>query len=289
MRSLVSLSHRRARPALQRFRQLSTNAVGGSSKSSPIGWPSLLLALGLGSFGLGYYLREKDKAREKVVKGSSKTIGKALLGGPFVLVDHNGQVQSEKTMFPPGNDRFALFYFGFTNCPDICPSEMVKISSVIRKVDGLGAEFENKLFPVFITVDPRRDGVEHLKHYIKDFHPRTVGLTGTPQQVAEVCKSYRVYHVPQKVEDDTEDYLVDHSIVIYLLSPQGVFLDFFTQLTEPEEITERIKQRMLNWTPEDDLPPGAPEEAAGAADVPAADAPPAAGAPSAATGATVEK
>lgn len=81
-----------------------------------------------------------------------------------------------------------------------------------------------------------------VAHYVKDFHPRMLGLTGTPEQVAAACRAFRVYHsVADQDEEDEDDYLVDHSIVMYLIGPDGVFLDFYTQLTEVDEAVERIR------------------------------------------------
>ena len=218
-----------------------------SSKSSPIGWVSLGFALGFGGLAVGWYLREKEKVAQKIVQSGTKSYGKPLLGGPFTLVDQNGRIVTDKTLFSPSSKKFALLYFGFTHCPDICPSEMVKMTKIIDALDKLGDPFQNRILPVFITVDPKRDGVAQVGHYVKDFHPGTVGLTGTPKQIADVCKAYRVYHLPQETESEDEEYLVDHSIVIYLIAPDGTFLDFFTQLIEVDEAVNRIKTRILEY------------------------------------------
>lgn len=178
------------------------------------------------------------------MQSQTKSIGKPLLGGPFTLVNSDGRVvKSETNLFPPGNKQFSLLYFGFCQCPDICPQEMHKLSRIVEKVDVFA---KDSILPIFITVDPRRDGVAQVGHYVQDFHPKTIGLTGTPQQIADVCKAFRVYHVPQKEAENEEekDYLVDHSIVIYLLAPDGTFLDFFTQMTEEDEAVQRIKAKM---------------------------------------------
>ena len=96
---------------------------------------------------------------------------------------------------------------------------------------------------MFISVDPHRDGVAQVAHYIKDFHPRTVGLTGTPEQVSVACRAFRVYHsIADRDLENEDDYLVDHSIVMYLIGPDGKFLDFYTQLTEVDEAVERIRK-----------------------------------------------
>ncbi|KAH9261836.1 hypothetical protein BASA81_000492 [Batrachochytrium salamandrivorans] len=215
-------------------------------RGSPIGWPSLLVSIGVGGLTIGYFYREKEAARERVLAGQTKSIGKPLLGGPFTLVNSEGRVVQSSSLFPPGGSQYGLLYFGFCQCPDICPQEMHKLSRIVETMDK-DPKTKDKLLPIFITVDPRRDGAAQVGHYVKDFHPKTIGLTGTPNQIADVCKSFRVYHVPQKEADNEEekDYLVDHSIVIYLLGPDGSFLDFFTQMTEEQEAVQRIQQKML--------------------------------------------
>lgn len=248
---LASISRRlapRARRLLSTSAPPPGNPVG--KRDSPITWSILGIVIGVGGLAFGYYIREKEAVKERVIQSGTKTIGKPLLGGPFTLVDHHGKTVTDKTLFPEGNRRFGMLYFGFTHCPDICPSEMVKMTKVIDALDAKGAPFTDRVLPVFISVDPKRDGVAQLAHYVKDFHPRTIGLTGTPNQVAKACKAYRVYHSPQKTVNEDEDYLVDHSIVIYLLAPDGEFLDFFTQLAEADEIAERTKRRIVEWDKE---------------------------------------
>jgi protein SCO1/2 len=240
---LLSPLLRRIRPQTLAF---STSSTSPRKLSSPVGWSAVGLLIGFGGLSIGYYTREREKARERVIQQGTASVGKPLLGGPFTLVNDKGQVVTDKSLFPENSKTFGLLYFGFTHCPDICPSEMVKMTKVVEEIEAQG--FVDRLLPIFITVDPKRDGVAQVAHYVKDFHPKTIGLTGTPQQIASVCKQYRVYHVPQEAsssENEDEEYLVDHSIVIYLLAPDGSFLDFFTQLTEPKEIVERIKKRIV--------------------------------------------
>jgi protein SCO1/2 len=236
--------------SIVRPRLLTSAANGGAplpKRDTPITWPLLGIVIGVGGLSLGYYLREKDAARDRVIQSGTRSIGKPLLGGPFTLVNHEGQVATDRTLFPEGSRTFGLLYFGFTHCPDICPSEMVKMTKAIANLDELGGQFKDRMLPIFVSVDPKRDGVAQLSHYIKDFHPRTVGLTGTPAQVAAACKSFRVYHVPQQTQNEGDEYLVDHSIVIYLLAPNGEFLDFFTQLAETDEIVARIRSRIAEF------------------------------------------
>lgn len=116
---------------------------------------------------------------------------------------------------------------------------MKRIIDKLDKIKDIGPI----VVPVFISVDPHRDGILQVKHYIQDFHERTIGLTGTPEQVGEACKRFRVYHsIADRDLEDEDDYLVDHSIVMYLIGPDGKFLDFYTQLTEVDEAVERIEK-----------------------------------------------
>mmetsp|Transcript_121 Transcript_121/g.160 ORF Transcript_121/g.160 Transcript_121/m.160 type:complete len:283 (-) Transcript_121:471-1319(-) len=206
----------------------------------PISWTSLALA-GITGAGLVYYfVTEKEKKQAAAVQRNTKAIGKPKLGGQWTLVDHTGRPVTDATLREKGE--FALLYFGFTYCPDICPAELIKMKKIVEKLDHI-EDVGPVVLPVFISVDPKRDGVAQVSHYIKDFHPRMVGLTGTPDQVASACRAFRVYHsVADQDEEDEDDYLVDHSIVMYLIGPDGVFLDFYTQLTEVDEAVERIRK-----------------------------------------------
>jgi protein SCO1/2 len=187
----------------------------------------------------------KDQAKARAMQRHTKEVGKPMLGGPWTLVDQDGRPRTDASFI--NGSTFGLLYFGFTHCPDICPSELVKLSQAVAALDATPG-YEGRVLPVFITVDPRRDGVAQVKHYVQDFHPRMVGLTGTPAQVAEACKAYRVYHsVNDASKQADDDYLVDHSIVMYLVQPDGSFIDFYTQLATQEEIVRRMKKRIDDW------------------------------------------
>lgn len=203
----------------------------------PIGWASLLAVGGVAGGALYYYSAEKQRRLAEAKKKNNRVTGKALLGGQWTLVDQEGRPVTDASL-RTGTHTHALLYFGFTYCPDICPAECIKMKEIIERLD---AKVGERVLPVFISVDPKRDGVAQMEHYVKDFHPRTLGLTGTPGQIAQICKAFRVYHsiADQDLEDE-DDYLVDHSIVMYLVGPDGKFLDFYTQMTEAEEAVDRI-------------------------------------------------
>ena len=135
---------------------------------------------------------------------------------------------------------YVLMYFGFSKCPDICPAELVKVGDVLRRLDGLAGAPTVK--PLFVSLDPKRDSLEQLRAYASDFDPRVSFLTGTPQQLKAAAKAYRVYSSISDDDKDADDYLIDHSIVLYFLGPDGKFLDFFTQATPADAIAAKIRE-----------------------------------------------
>lgn len=136
-----------------------------------------------------------DAALNKV-----ESFGKPMLGGPWSLVDASGIPVTSGDF----HGKYLLIYFGFTHCPDICPAELVKISSVIRSIEK--GENKDKIAPIFISLDPARDSCEQVGQYCKDFHPKMIGLTGTEQQTKAVAKAFRVYYSGVN-EDDEDEYM----------------------------------------------------------------------------------
>jgi cytochrome oxidase Cu insertion factor (SCO1/SenC/PrrC family) len=157
------------------------------------------------------------------------------IGGPFTLVDHTGRLRSD-TEF---RGKLMLIYFGYTYCPDVCPTDLMAISQAI---DSLGTAGET-IQPIFITIDPERDTVAHLAEYVSAFHPRLIGLTGAVEQIRAVALSYKAYHA--KVKDERgEDYAIEHTGVIYLVGRSGQYLGFIPPQTTPDRLIE-ILQRQL--------------------------------------------
>ncbi len=154
----------------------------------------------------------------------------------FTLVNHRGETVSEANY----RDGWALVFFGFTNCPDICPTTLAEFADVM---DGLG-DTADQLTPIFITVDPERDRVENLAKYVSAFHPSIVGLTGTDQQIADAAKSFKVYfeRIPQDTAPD--GYTMGHASAVYLISPEGNFVRTYQFGTSPEMIVEDLKTRI---------------------------------------------
>ncbi|MBP2294091.1 SCO family protein [Azospirillum rugosum] len=159
------------------------------------------------------------------------------IGGPFTLADQDGKTVTDADY----RGKFLLIYFGYTYCPDVCPTEL---GTMARAVDLLGAQGE-KVQPLFISVDPERDTVAHLKEYVPLFHPRLVGLTGTPEQVKAVAKEYRVYYAkaPQK-DAKPDEYLMDHSSFIYLMAPDGRFLGVYPAGTTADRLAQDLGTRI---------------------------------------------
>lgn len=172
-----------------------------------------------------------------------KTIGKASIGGPFELVDEHGKMFTQDNLL----GRWTLVYFGFTMCPDICPAELTKISEALEILQKHGhniSSAENaKLTPLFISVDPERDTPERSAEYARGFHDSFNGVSGTLDQVKNTAKQYRVYY--SKDETPGEDYLVDHSIITYLMDPEGNFVEFYGKNTTSTEMAARIEAKML--------------------------------------------
>ena len=171
-----------------------------------------------------------------------KRQGKPSLGGPFVLVDTDGKLRSQREFL----DSWQIFYFGFVNCPEICPIELNRMSKV---VDGVRDRFPGiQVLPLFVSCDPQRDSLSYIEDYVKDFHPDFVGMVGTPDMVDRVCKSYRIYYsTPDETAKQSEDYLIDHSIAIYVFDPQGRFVDFFGTRWSEEEILEKMTEYVQNY------------------------------------------
>jgi len=210
------------------------------AQGGPISYKSLGVAALL-SFGVVSFYKIKHEEKITSMNKTVKTTGKALVGGPWQMVDaETGQIVTNESVLEDG--AFSLLYFGFAKCPDICPSELVKVAKVI---DALKKKHPKiKIAPIFVTVDPARDSIKNLKNYRQDFHPSIRFLTGTPDMVKKMTKSYRVY-VSKADEVDDGDYLVDHSIVLYFGGKRGEFLDFFSQSMKPSDIVGKVSSGSL--------------------------------------------
>ena len=140
----------------------------------------------------------------------------ARLGGPFTLTDQDGR-QVSNTQF---DGSYRLIYFGFTYCPDVCPLDLQNIAQGLRQFEKSDPHLARRVQPVFISVDPERDKPPVLKQYVSAFHPRLIGLTGTPEQIADVAKKHAIYYSKEGDAASTE-YLVNHPRLALLFGPKG--------------------------------------------------------------------
>ncbi|KAK9699150.1 hypothetical protein RND81_08G156000 [Saponaria officinalis] len=217
--------------------------AGKSIRGSPVSWMSFLLLLVTGAGLVFYYDREKKRHIEDINTASNSvrqgpSVGQAAIGGPFKLVNHEGKNVTEKDFL----GKWTVMYFGFTHCPDICPDELQKLAAAVDKIkEKSGIE----IVPVFISVDPERDTVEQVNDYIKEFHPKLIGLTGDPEEIRKVARAYRVYYM--KTTEEGSDYLVDHSIVMYLMSPKMEFVKFYGKNNDVDALVDGIIKEVKTY------------------------------------------
>lgn len=162
-----------------------------------------------------------------------QSMGTPLLGGDFDLIDQDGNAFSNRDLL----GKWVLIYFGFTHCPDVCPDELEKLGNVIDTINR--TEYLPDLQPLFISVDPERDTHEAVKEYLKDFHPTFIGLTGSREQVDVATRAFRVYYA-EGPDDDDGDYLVDHTVIMYLINDEGEFCEYFGQNKSAGEISNKV-------------------------------------------------
>src|SRR5580692_7493478 len=155
----------------------------------------------------------------------------ALIGGPFSLEDGDGKTVSDQTL----KGRPYLVYFGYTHCPDVCPTELARVSDILGKMG-------DKPIPVlFITVDPERDPPKVMQDYVSSFNPAIVGLSGSPQAVEAAEKTFRVFARKGQPQADG-DYSMDHSSIVYLMDKNGAFVEAFNVERSPEEAAKELQK-----------------------------------------------
>jgi protein SCO1/2 len=164
--------------------------------------------------------------------GTSPSTGRPAIGGPFALTDTTGARRTEKDFA----GKPMLVYFGFTNCPDVCPSGLQTLTVAL---DKLGDKAE-RLTPLFITIDPERDTPQTLAAYIKSFHPRIQALSGSVEDVQAAIKTYRVYAVKVPDASDPKRYNIDHSSFFYLMDAQGRYVKHFPHSTDAGQLAEAL-------------------------------------------------
>ena len=179
---------------------------------------------GLGAFSIAIFLIAG--------RGPLPITAPSAIGGPFRLVDQNGAVVTEDAL----KGKPSIVFFGFTHCPDICPTTLFDVSEVYKALGRDG----DKVKAFFVSVDPERDTPAILKEYLSSFDPRLLGLTGDPASVAAIEKAYRVYS--KKVPLDAGGYTMDHTALVYLMDKDGRFVSPFNLKRKPEDSAADLKR-----------------------------------------------
>ena len=197
------------------------------------------MATGAGVVAYYDYMKQQ-KLRSAAAKGAVAA-GSAAIGGAFDLVDSTGAPFTHDSL----KGRWTLLYFGFTHCPDICPDELEKVGEAVSSLEARGVA----VTPVFVSLDPSRDTPAIVGAYAREFHPRMVGVTGTSEEaVKRAARAGRVYYAKAGVSGaDPGDYLIDHSIITYLVDPAGRFATFFGKNASAGEVADGVAARVAEW------------------------------------------
>lgn len=161
--------------------------------------------------------------------------GQSLIGGPFALTDQDGKLRTDRDF----RGKHMLVFFGFTHCPDVCPTALYNVSLAMQK---LGPKAD-RIVPVFVSVDPERDTPPKLKNYGDNFDKRIVLLTGTAEEIAAAARAYRVYYAKKPLEK-ADEYTIDHSAFIYLMDREGRYVTHFRHGIEPDQLAEALARHL---------------------------------------------
>ena len=196
---------------------------------TPLALIPYLIAAALIAAGLLWHAGDTLSGTSRVVSQ-----GNALIGGPFTLIDQDGKVRRAADF----RGRFMLVYFGYSYCPDICPTTLAVMADALEK---LGPK-AGRVAPIFITIDPGRDTPSVLKAYLKGFGPRFVGLTGDTKTIAAAAQAYRVYYRKRPLKGG--GYAMDHSSQIYLMGPDGKFIAYYDETLGPDGLAAALKNQL---------------------------------------------
>jgi len=207
------------------------------------GWRApALLAVTLAVAGGAYHTLQDEVPTESTRAGAARLMnelmsGKGPVGGPFTLTDQDGRRRSLSDF----RGKLVLLYFGFTYCPDVCPTDLMSVGNLVRSFGPDGAQLQ----PVFVTLDPERDTREVLRAYAASFHPSFVSLSGTEDEIRRVATSYKVFF--EKVRPPgTNTYFIDHSAYVFLLDREGRFITLFPPGTPQERMAVMVREQLLN-------------------------------------------
>ena len=197
--------------------------------------PYLLLVAALAGVGLWW---QAHQAPDSPLLGKVITTGSIDVGGPFTLTDQHGKRVSSSDF----RGRYQLVYFGYSMCPDVCPTTLAVMADALTKVDPVG----QKIVPIFITIDPERDTPKVLDTYMKAFGDQFVGLTGTPTEITAVEKEYKVYAKKAPLDESKGiggGYGMDHSSVMYLMGPDGKIISFYDELIPATKLEAELRAK----------------------------------------------
>ena len=161
----------------------------------------------------------------------------AKIGGSFTLTNQDGGKTSDSDL----SGQYRIMYFGYSYCPDVCPVDLQKVMQGLAAAEKTDPALAEKIQPIFVTIDPERDKPEQLKQYVSAFHPRLIGLTGSPDEIAEVAEKFLIIYNRREV-DGMSEYLMDHSRQAYLFGPQGEPLAMLPYDGTPEEVAAEIQR-----------------------------------------------
>jgi protein SCO1/2 len=201
---------------------------------------SLVAAAGIAAVGVWFETGPRTPTSQSAIVGKAVRTGTPAIGGPFTLVSTNGESVTDQTF----RGRWLLIFFGYTSCPDVCPTALANVSAALEK---FGPD-TSRLQPLFITVDPLRDTRDVMANYLTSFDARILGLTGTQAQIDQVTKAYRVYVALDKSEKGGDDYLVSHSAYLYLMDPKGTFVNVIEGKEDGDAIASWLWKEMTGST-----------------------------------------
>jgi protein SCO1/2 len=196
---------------------------------TPLALLGVLVVAAIAVGGWLWYLGDQRAGETRVEMIQTGPVG---IGGPFSLIDQNGVRRTDKDF----QDKAKLVFFGFTYCPDVCPTSLALMSAVLER---LGSDAD-RITPIMITVDPKRDTPEVLKAYLESFGPRFVGLTGTEAEIAAAARAFKVFYQPSAAGDGN----FDHSSIIYLMNRDNEYVAHFALGTTVDEMARSVRERL---------------------------------------------
>lgn len=181
--------------------------------------------------GGSFLLTEIRRPADRLAACTGGSVAGGAIGGPFQLVDSDSQIRTDKDVIT----KPTLVYFGYSFCPDACPFDLARNATAIDILADMG----HSVSGVFVTIDPLRDTPEFAAEYAQAHHPEMLGLSGSPEQVAQAARAYKVYYKKQD-GDDPEFYLMDHSTFTYLMFPDEGFVEFFRNDMTPDNVAKKV-------------------------------------------------